>query len=174
MHCDGKLPDDQEPSSICGKDDDIFVKEEFYAMDHDGLQLMDGLLVIEAGSASDSSTLDEDEVAAGFAQCYYTDQGNNSEGEDDVDRLAEPRCDGTDGDDEESTCSDSSDVPSSEIPYDTRSDSSDESDGEAADGDEDGSTSTRSSNTSKESDGETTDHDDFFDGSTSDHFTSSS
>ena len=55
---DGKPPDDQENSSICGNDNDIFVKEEYYAMDHDGLQLMDGVLVIEAGRASDDSTLD--------------------------------------------------------------------------------------------------------------------
>ena len=57
----GKPPDDQENSQICGNDNDIFVKEEFSAMDHDGLQLMDGVLVIEAGNASDASTLDEDE-----------------------------------------------------------------------------------------------------------------
>jgi len=48
-----KLPDDQEPPPINGNDNDIFVKEEFYAMDHDGLQLMDGVLAIEAGSASE-------------------------------------------------------------------------------------------------------------------------
>ena len=42
-------------------------------MDLDGFQLTDGVLAIEAENASDASSLDQDDVAAGFAQCYYDD-----------------------------------------------------------------------------------------------------